>query len=48
VLAQCEYPVKEVFKSIREGKTAPNSVQTPADKFSFITVNEFHSCLDKV
>jgi hypothetical protein len=38
--------VKDVFRSIREGKLV--SVETPADRFSFITVNEFKRCVKEV
>ena len=45
-LSQCEYAVKDVFRNIREGKIV--TVQTPANRFSFITVNEFRKCVQEV
>jgi hypothetical protein len=38
--------VKEVFRSIRRGKNA--TVETPADKFSFITAHEMKRCVELV
>ena len=48
VLAQCEYPIKEVFQSIRENNTIPINVETPTDRLGFILVSEMQKCSDQV